>query len=155
MAPDILWQGMLIYIQEVFWIGDQGEGISLSCTLYFSDFRTSFSFSLWLGEWDHFTRSTETFQMISNMYGYFFAHIILHGFSVNSRWWGEGGMVSVPGPSCRPSVQGVNPPVRCVLDAAVIYARDSSCWFFRRAFCPLEGGGADMLAPGLQQLPVN
>ncbi len=25
MAPDILWQGMLIYIQEVFWIGDQGE----------------------------------------------------------------------------------------------------------------------------------
>ncbi len=160
MAPDILWQGMLIYIQEVFWIGDQGEGTSLSCTLYFSDFRTSFSFSLWLGEWDHFTRSTETFQMISNMYGYFFAHIILHGFSVNSRWWGEGGMVSVPGPSCRPSVQGVNPPVCCVVDAAVIYARDSFCWFFRRAFCPLEGGGgggggADMLAPGLQQLPVN
>ncbi len=36
-------------------------------------------------------------------------------------------MVSVPGPSCRPSVQGVNPPVCCVLDAAVIYARDSSC----------------------------
>ncbi len=25
-------------------------------------------------------------------------------------------MVSVPGPSCRPSVQGVNPPVCCVLD---------------------------------------
>ncbi len=90
MAPDILWQGMLIYIQEVFWIGDQGEGTSLGCTLYFSDFRTSFSFSLWLGEWDHFTRRTETFQKISNMYGYFFAHIILHGFSVNSRWWGEG-----------------------------------------------------------------
>ncbi len=25
-------------------------------------------------------------------------------------------MVSVPDPSCRPSVQGVNPPVCCVLD---------------------------------------
>ncbi len=36
-------------------------------------------------------------------------------------------MESAPGPSCRPSVQGVNPPVCCVLDAAVIYARDSSC----------------------------
>ncbi len=113
---EILWPGLLIYIQEMFWVGDQGEGTSPSCTLYFSDFRTSFSFSLWLGEWDHFTRRTETFQKISNMYGYLFVHIILHGFSVNSRWWGEGGMVSVPGPSCRPSVQGVNPPVCCVLD---------------------------------------
>ncbi len=82
---------MLIYIQEVIWIEDQGEGTPLSCTLYFSDFRTSFSFSLWLGEWDHFTRHTETFQMISNMYGYFFVHITFMGFSVNSRTWGEGG----------------------------------------------------------------
>ncbi len=141
MAPDILWQGMLIYIQEVFWIGDQGEGTSLSCTLYFSDFRTSFSFSLWLGEWDHFTRRTETFQKISNMYGYFFVHITLHGFSVNSTWWGEGGVVSVPGPSCRPSVQGVNPPVCCVLDAVVIYARDSSCWLLTPGLQFLSGGG--------------
>ncbi len=48
-----------------------GEGTSLRCALYFSYFRTSFSFSLGLGEWDHFTRRTETFQKISNMYGYF------------------------------------------------------------------------------------
>ncbi len=50
-------------------------------------------------------------------------------------------MVSVPGPSCRPSVQGVNPPVCCVLDAAVIYARDSSCRFLRGPFVLSRGGG--------------
>ncbi len=72
----ILWQRILIYIQEVVWIEDQGEGTPLSCTLHFSYFRTSFSFSLWLGEWDHFTRRTETFQMISNMYSYFFVHTL-------------------------------------------------------------------------------
>ncbi len=60
-------------------------------------------------------------------------------------------MVSVPGPSCRPSVQGVNPPVCCVLDAAVIYARDSSCYFLGGPFVLSRGGGADMLAPGLHQ----
>ncbi len=47
----------------------------------------------------------------------------------------------------RPSVQGVDHPVCCVLDAVVTYARDSSC-------CLLSsrggGGGADILAPGLQ-----
>ncbi len=64
-----------------------GEGTSLRCALYFSYFRTSFSFSLWLGEWDHFTRRTETFQKISNMYGYFL--YILH--CMDFRWWGEGG----------------------------------------------------------------
>ncbi len=50
-------------------------------------------------------------------------------------------MVSVPGPSCRPSEQGVNPPVCCVLDAAVIYARDSSCRFLRGPFVLSRGGG--------------
>ncbi len=64
----------------MFWVGNQGEGTSPCCTLFFSDFRTSFSFSLWLGGWDHFTRRTETFQKISNMYGYLFVHITLHGF---------------------------------------------------------------------------
>ncbi len=110
MAPDILWQGMLIYIQEVFWIEDQGEDTLLSCTLRFSYFRTSFSFSLWLGEWDHFTRRTETFQKISNMYGYFLYILHCMDFSVNFRWWGEGGMVTAAGPSCGPSAQGVKPP---------------------------------------------
>ncbi len=64
-----------------------GEGTSLRCALYFSYFRTSFSFSLWLGEWDHFTRRTETFQKISNMYGYFL-YIL---YCMDFRWWGEGG----------------------------------------------------------------
>ncbi len=80
------------------WIEDQGEGTPLNCTLHFSYFRTSFSFSLWLGEWDHFTRRTETFQMISNLYSYFFVHT-LHcmGFQWvlgeeergggKGRWW--------------------------------------------------------------------
>ncbi len=116
---EILWPGLLIYIQEVFWVGNQGEGTSPCCTLFFSDFRTSFSFSLWLGGWDHFTRRTETFQKISNMYGYFFVHITLHEFSVNSRTWGEGGKM------LRSSAQGVDPPVCRVLDVAVTYARDS------------------------------
>ncbi len=34
-----------------------GEGTSLRFALYFSYFRTSFSFSLWLGEWDHFNQA--------------------------------------------------------------------------------------------------
>ncbi len=46
-------------------------------------------------------------------------------------------MVSVPGPSCRPSVQGVNPPVCYVLDDI---CKTVLC-IPRRAFCPLEGGG--------------
>ncbi len=62
---------------------------------------------------------------------------ILHcmGFSVNSRWWG--------------AVQGVDHPV-CWggrwWDRQEIVPVD-----FRRAFCPLEGGGGgpDILAPGL------
>ncbi len=87
-----------------------GEGTSLRCALYFSYFRTSFSFSLWLGEWDHFTRRTETFQKISNMYGYFLYILHCMDFSVNFRWWGEGGMVTAAGPSCGPSAQGVKPP---------------------------------------------
>ncbi len=87
-----------------------GEGTSLRCTLYFSYFRTSFSFSLWLGEWDHFTRRTETFRKISNMYGYFLYILHCMDFSVNFRWWGEGGMVTAAGPSCGPSAQGVKPP---------------------------------------------
>ncbi len=144
---DILWQRMLIYIQEVIWIGDQGEGTLLSGTLRFSYFRTSFSFSLWLGEWDHFTRRTETFQKISNMYGYFFVHITLHEFSVNSRTWGEGGkmlrssaqgvdppvcrVLDVAGKMLRSSAQGVDPPVCRVLDVAATHARDSSCLFRR------------------------
>ncbi len=70
------------------------------------------------------------------------------GFSVNSRTWREGGVVSVPGPSCRPSVQGVNPPVCCVL--AVTYVRGSFCWLLAPGLQFLSGGGgADILAPGL------
>ncbi len=40
----------------------------------------------------------------------------------------------------RSSAQGVDPPVCRVLDVAATLARDSSC-LFRRAICPLEGGG--------------
>ncbi len=41
----------------------------------------------------------------------------------------------------RPSVQGVDHPVCCVLDAAVTYARDSSCWFQEGLLSSLGGGG--------------
>ncbi len=51
----------------------------------------------------------------------------------------------------RPSVQGVDHPVCCVLDAVVIYARDSFCGFLGGPFVLSRGGGgADILAPGLQ-----
>ncbi len=117
---EILWPGLLIYIQEVFWVGNQGEGTSPCCTLFFSDFRTSFSFSLWLGGWDHFTRRTETFQKISNMYGYFL--YILH--CMDFRWWGEGGEWRLQ-PVRRADRQHRvwNPPVCCVLDVAAICRR--------------------------------
>ncbi len=106
----------------MFWVGNQGEGTSPCCTLFFSDFRTSFSFSLWLGWWDHFTRRTETFQKISNMYGYLFVHITLHGFSVNSQWWGEGEMMG-------PSVQGVDPPVCCTPGCYCYICKRQLCGF--------------------------
>ncbi len=83
-------------------------------------FRTSFSFSLWLGGWDHFTRRTETFQKISNMYGYFL--YILH--CMDFRWWGEGGEWRLQ-PVRRADRQHRvwNPPVCCVLDVAAICRR--------------------------------
>ncbi len=33
----------------MFWVGTQGEGTSPCCTLFFSDFRTSFSFFIMIG----------------------------------------------------------------------------------------------------------
>ncbi len=61
-------------------------------------------------------------------------------------------MVSVPGPSCRPSVQGVNP--QCAA-SWMTYARDS---FVDSQGGLLSsrggGGGADTLAPVLQFLPL-
>ncbi len=75
-----------------------------------------------IGRMRPFTRRTETFQKISNMYGYFFVHIILHGFSVNSRWWGEGEMM-------RPSVQGVDPPVCCTPGCYCYICKRQLCGF--------------------------
>ncbi len=49
----------------------------------------------------------------------------------------------------RPSVQGVDPPVCCVLDVTVTYARDSFVDSQAGPFV-LSRGGADILAPGLQ-----
>ncbi len=126
----------LIYIVELklqlfvlFLLSENFPGNSY--TLYFSDFRTSFSFSLWLGEWDHFTRRTETFQKISNMYSYFFVHT-LHcmGFLVSSRWEGEGARERL-----RPWVQGVNCTVYCVSDVEGLLSSQRG-----------GGGGADILA---------
>ncbi len=128
MAPDILWQGMLIYIQEVFWIEDWGEDTLLSCTLRFSYFRTSFSFSLWLGEWDHFTRRTETFQKISNMYGYFLYILHCMDFSVNFRWWGEGGNGDCSRSIVRTVSTGCETPQCAASWMLLLYARDSSRW---------------------------
>ncbi len=145
------------------WVGDQGEGTFPGCTLYFSDFRTSFSFSLWLGEWDHFTRRTETFQKISNMYGYLFVHNIAWIFQWILSGEGRGNDETVSTGCGSPSV--LHPGCYCY------YARDSfvdspsvlrpgwhiqetALWIPRGAFCPLEGGrrhiGTDTLAPVLQ-----
>ncbi len=105
----------------MFWVGNQGEGTSPCCTLFFSDFRTSFSFSLWLGGWDHFTRRTETFQKISNMYGYLFVHITLHGFFSEFSVVRGGGNDKTVSTGCgSPSV--LHPWM------LLLYARDSSRW---------------------------
>ncbi len=154
MAPDILWQGMLIYIQEVFWIGDQGERAhpyAVHYTSHILELPLAFHY-----DWENETilpGALRHFKWYQTCTVTFCAYITLYGFSVNSRWWGEGGMVTAPGPSCGPSAQGVNPPVCCVLDAVVIYARDSSCWFWHQAYSSsIGGGGPDILAPGLQCL---
>ncbi len=151
----------------MFWVGDQGEGTSPNCTLYFSDFRTSFSFSLWLGEWDHFTRRTETFQKISNMYGYFLYTLYCMGF----QWilGGEG-----RGEWCLYQVHRVDRQYRVWTPQCaaswMIYARDSFvdspsvlrpgcyCYICKRQFCGFPQcaassrgwGGPDILVPGLQ-----
>ncbi len=52
-------------------------------------------------------------------------------------------MMSVPGPSCRLSVQGVNPPVCCVLDDV---CKGQFCGFTQCAVSS-RGGGPDTLAP--------
>ncbi len=53
----------------------------------------------------------------------------------------------------RPSVQGVDPPVCCVLDVTVTYARDSFVDCQAGPFVLSRGGGGpDLLAPGLQPL---
>ncbi len=49
----------------------------------------------------------------------------------------------------RPSVQGVDPPVCCVLDVTVTYARDSFVDCQAGPFVLSRGGGPDLLAPGL------
>ncbi len=150
MQPNGFWDpvaGILIYIQEVFWVGSGGGHTSPS-TLYFSDFRTSFSFSLWLGEWDHFTRRTETFQKISNMYGYFLYTLYCMGFQWilgwgEGKWWdrqyrGGSPVCCTPGCYCYICKRQLCGFPQCAA-SWMTYARDSF-GIPRGAFCPLEGG---------------
>ncbi len=160
---EILWPGLLIYIQEVFWVGNQGEGTSPCCTLFFSDFRTSFSFSLWLGGWDHFTRRTETFQKISNMYGYLFVHITLHGFFSEFSVVRGGGNDETVSTGCgSPSVLHPwmlllhmqetalwIPPVCCVLDDI---CKRQLCGFPQWGLLSSRGGGPRHIGTSLSVL---
>ncbi len=50
-------------------------------------------------------------------------------------------MVSVPGPSCRPSVTGCEPPSVLRPGCCCYICKRYFLLIFRRAFCPLEGGG--------------
>ncbi len=54
-------------------------------------------------------------------------------------------MMSVPGPSCRPSVQGVNPPVCCVLDDV---CKGQFCGFTQCAVSSRGGGGPRHIGTG-------
>ncbi len=113
-----------LHTGDVLSRGSGGEYVPRLCTI-FSYFRTSFSFSLWLGEWDHFTRRTETFQKISNMYSYFL--YILH--CMDFRWWRGGGE---NGDCSRSLVRTVSTGCETPQCAAswmlLLYARDSSRW---------------------------
>ncbi len=113
---------MLIYIQEVIWIEDQGEGTPLSCTIHFSYFRTSFSFHY---DWENETilpgalRHFKWYQTCTVTFLY------IHYIAWVFQW-----------------VLGEE-ELHCVLRlgcCCYICKR----WFLlihRRVFCPLEGGG--------------
>ncbi len=146
----------------MFWVGDQGEGTSPNCTLYFSDFRTSFSFSLWLGMIEnetilpgalrHFKRyQTCMVTFLYTLYCMGFQWIL--GGEGRGKWWDRQYRVWIP--------QCAAP-----LDVTVTYARDSFVdspsvlrpgwhmqetvlWIPRGAFCPLEGGGGRHIGTSL------
>ncbi len=86
---------------------------------------------------------TETFQKISNMYGYLFVHITLHGFFSEFSVVRGGGNDETVSTGCgSPSV--LRPGW---------HMQETALWIPRGAFCPLEGGprhiGTDTLAPVL------
>ncbi len=151
----------------MFWVGNQGEGTSPCCTLFFSDFRTSFSFSLWLGGWDHFTRAHWD---ISKDIKHVWLLICTYYIAWIFQW-----ILSGEGEMMRPSVQGVDPPVCCtpgcycyickrqLVDSPSVlrpgwHMQETALWIPRGAFCPLEGGprhiGTDTLAPVLHCIHV-
>ncbi len=60
-------------------------------------------------------------------------------------------MMSVPGPSCRLSVQGVNPPVCCVLDGV---CKGQFCGFTQCAVSS-RGGGPRHIGTGTSLTHYN
>ncbi len=64
-----------------------GGGTSPLLYTILSDFRTSFSFFIMVGGWDHFTGALRHFKDIQNVW-LLFVHII---HCMDFRWWGEGG----------------------------------------------------------------
>ncbi len=89
-----------------------------------SYFRTSLAFLLWLGEWDHFTRHTETFQKISTCIVTFCTYYIAWILGDEGR--GENGDCSRS--LVRTVSTGCETPQCAASWMLLLYARDSSRW---------------------------
>ncbi len=126
---------MLIYIQEVIWIEDQGGRHTLTLYTILLIFRTSFSFSLWLGRmrpfyqthWDISNDIKHVWLLFCTYYIAWVFQWIL-GDEEQYRVW----------------------TTRCV---------EGGRWWDRQEIVPVDsggpfvlsrGGGPDILAPGLQ-----
>ncbi len=141
---EILWPGLLIYIQEVIWIGDQGEGTPLSCALYSHTLELLLAFPY---DWENETilpgalRHFKRYQTcIVTFCTYYIAWIL------GDEGRGENGDCSRS--LVRTVSTGCETPQCAASWMLLLYARDSSRWLLTPGPHFLSRGGPDILAPG-------